>query len=265
MDKNWPIVRIADVFQHRQQMIEVVAIDWSDIINTELFEQRSARPEIPREFLGLAGPVINKLRQVAPELLCCFAHGPVGAAGYEARQISRQGAGWRRNRHIIVVKNDDEARMHRASIVHRFIGHAGGHRTIADDGDDVGPLARQRVGHRHAKPGGNRSGRMRRAERIVFAFGAFGEAGQAATPAQGSDPVAPAGEYLMGIGLVADVPNYPVIRRIENIMQGNRELDHAQSRAEMTARYGDRVDRLSAQFVGDLSEISFVQAPQIGG
>jgi len=63
-----------------------------------------------------------------------------------------------------------------------------------------------------------------RAKRIVFALGAFGEAGQTA-PGVRSYPVAPSGQYLMRIGLVADVPNQPVVRCIENIMQGNRELD----------------------------------------
>ena len=33
--------------------------------------------------------------------------------------------------------------------------------------------------------------------------------------------------------MVANVPNQPVVRRIENIMQGNRKLDHAKARAEM--------------------------------
>ena len=69
----------------------------------------------------------------------------------------------------------------------------------------------------------------------------------------------------MRIGLVADIPNQPVVRRIENIMQGNRELDHAESRPEMAARHRDRVDRLATQFVGHLGEIAFIQAPQIGG
>ena len=155
--------------------------------------------------------------------------------------------------------------MHGTRIVHRFVGHAGRHRAIADHCDDIGALAGKCVGDRHAEPGRYRSRGMRRAKRIEFTLGAFGEAGQAATPAQSPDPVAPSGQYLMRIGLMANVPNQPVVRRIENIMQGNRELDHAQSRAEMAARHRDRVDRLAAQFVRDLGEIAFIQAPQIGG
>ena len=117
--------------------------------------------------------------------------------------------------------------MHRAGIVHRLIGHAGGHRAIADHRDDIGSLAGERIGHRHAEAGRNRRGGMRRAKRIVFALGALGEAGQAAASAQGPDSVAPSGQDLVRIGLVADVPDQPVARRIEDIMQGNRQLDDA--------------------------------------
>ncbi len=104
---------------------------------------------------------------------------------------------------------------------------------------------------------------MRGAKRIVFALGALGEPRQAAAPAQGPDPVAPPGENLVRIGLVANVPNQPVVRRIENIMKGNRKLDNAKPRAEMAARHRDRIDRLGAQFVRDLGEIGLLQAPQI--
>ncbi len=94
---------------------------------------------------------------------------------------------------------------------------------------------------------------MGRAERVVFALGALGEARQAAALAQGADAVAPAGEDLVRIGLVADVPDQAVVRRVEHVVQGHGQLDHAQPGAEMAA--GDRhgVDGLLAQFVGQLA------------
>ncbi len=123
-------------------MVEIVTVDRSDIINAKLLEQRSAGPEVAGEFLGFAGPVIDEFGQMAAELLRRFAHGAVGAAGDEPREVSGQGAGRRRDRHIIVVKNDDQPRMHGAGIVHRLVSHAGGHRAIPDYGDDVGFLGR---------------------------------------------------------------------------------------------------------------------------
>ena len=100
---------------------------------------------------------------------------------------------------------------------------------------------------------------MRGAERIVFALGALGEAGQAAALAQRADAVAPAGEDLVRIGLVADVPDQPIIRRVEDIMQRNRQLDHAEPGAEVTAGDRDSVDRLLPQFVGKLAQLAFLE------
>ena len=85
---------------------------------------------------------------------------------------------------------------------------------------------------------------MRRAERVVFALGALGEARQAAALAQRADAVAPAGQDLVRIGLVADVPDQPVARRVEHVMQRHGQLDHAETGAQMAAGHRDRVDRL---------------------
>jgi hypothetical protein len=71
----------------------------------------------------------------------------------------------------------------------------------------------------HAEAGGDRGRGMRGAERVVFALGALGEAGEAARLAQRADAVAPAGQDLVRIGLVADVPDQPVVRRVEDMVQ----------------------------------------------
>ena len=92
------------------------------------------------------------------------------------------------------------------------------------------------------------------AERVVFAFGALGEAGQPAALAQRADAVAPAGQDLVRIGLVADVPDELVARRVEHVVQRDRQLDHAEAGAEMAAGDRDRVDGLLAQLVRKLAQ-----------
>ena len=51
----------------------------------------------------------------------------------------------------------------------------------------------------------------------------------------GADAIAPPGQDLVRIGLMADVPDQPVARRIEHRVEGNRQLDHAERGAEMAA------------------------------
>ena len=101
------------------------------------------------------------------------------------------------------------------------------------------------------------------AERVVFALGALGEAGEAAALAQRADAVAAAGEDLVRIGLVADVPDQAVARRVEHVVQRDRQLDHAQAGAEVTAGDRHRVDGLLAQLVGELPQLLAFQAPQV--
>ena len=105
---------------------------------------------------------------------------------------------------------------------------------------------------------------MRRPERVVVALGTAGEARQAAALAQRAHAIAPPGQDLVGIGLVADIPDQPVFRRLEHGVDGDRQLDHAKRGAEMAAGHGNRVDGLGAQFVGKLLELRGRQIAQIG-
>ena len=102
------------------------------------------------------------------------------------------------------------------------------------------------------------------AERVVFALGALGEAGEPAALAQRADAVAAAGEDLVRIGLMADVPDQPVARRVEHVVQRHRQFDDAEAGAEMAAGHRDRADRLGAQFVGELAQVACRQGAQIG-
>ena len=68
---------------------------------------------------------------------------------------------------------------------------------------------------------------MRRTERIVFALGAPGEAREPVLGAQGADAFAAAGDDLVRICLVADVPDQAVVRRVEDVMQRDGEFDDA--------------------------------------
>ena len=106
---------------------------------------------------------------------------------------------------------------------------------------------------------------MRGAERVVFALAALGEAGQSAALAQGADAVAAAGQDLVRIGLVADVPDQPVARGVEHVVQGNGQLDDAEAGAEMAACHRHGVDGFLAQFVDDLGQVGFREAPQVLG
>ena len=105
---------------------------------------------------------------------------------------------------------------------------------------------------------------MGRPEAVKIAFTPFGKAIESVALPDFPDFVAAAGEDLVGVGLVADVPNDPVFRRLEDIVQGNRKLDNAKPRAEMPACRCRRINGFRPQFGSHLGKIALRQFTQIG-
>ena len=101
---------------------------------------------------------------------------------------------------------------------------------------------------------------MRGAEGVVLALAALGEAGKPAGLAQGTDAVAAPCEDLVRIGLVTHVPDQPISRGVEQIVEGDCQLDDAEPGAEMAPGNRDGIDRLLAQFGSELWEIGFGQS-----
>ena len=83
---------------------------------------------------------------------------------------------------------------------------------------------------------------------------------EAAVLADGVELVAAAGEHLVRVGLVADVPEDLVARRVEQRVERDGDLAGAEVRAEVAADLADRVDDLLADLLGDLLELVVVEA-----
>ncbi len=263
VDEDRPLLGVAHVLQHGQEMVEVVSVDRADVVEPQLLEQGAAGEKAARVFLGANRLVIEELRQVLGELLPDLAQVPVGAARDEAGEIRRHGADRRRDRHVVVVEDDDQARMHGARVVHGLVGHAGRHGPVADDAHDIVIAAGKVARHRHPEPGRDRGRRVGRSERIVFALGALGEAREAAAHAKRPDAVAPACEDFVRIRLMPDIPNDAVARRVEHVVERHRQLDDAQTRAKMAPGERDGVDRLGAQFLCELRELILRQTAEV--
>ena len=246
------VVGVAQVAQHRHQVVHIVPVDRTDIVEAQLFEQRAAAQQATREFVGPLRSALERARKAARHLRHQLADRQERPRRDQARQIGAHGAHRRCNRHVVVVQHHDEIGPAGPRIVHRLIGHPGAHRTVTDDGDHMPALTLQLPRHRHSKPGGDRGRGMRRAEGVVLAFGAAGEAREAAALAQGAHPAAPPGQDLVRISLMTDVPDQPVVRCLEYRVDRNRQLNHAERGAEMAARHGNGVDRLGAQFRSEL-------------
>ena len=77
--------------------------------------------------------------------------------------------------------------------------------------------------------------------------------------------VAAAGEDLVRVGLVADVPEDLVAGRVEQAVQGDGQLAGAEVGAEVAADLADRVDDVGAHLLRDLLQLLVVELVQVGG
>ena len=77
------------------------------------------------------------------------------------------------------------------------------------------------------------------------------------------EPVAPAGEHLVRIRLVADVPDQSIARRVVDVVQRDGQLDRAETGREMAAHLADGLDEKLAQFVRQRFELRRGKTPQV--
>ena len=197
--------------QRMQQLRQVVTVDRAEIMEVEFLEQRGrhehafqvffpALEEAPEKTLGLEVP------------LGAFAHRIQASARHQAREHFRQRADVLADRHLIVVEDHQHVGIDVAAVMQRFVGHAAGQTTVADDRDDLARIAFALRSQRHAQRSGNRSRGMADAKRVVRGFVALREWGEAVLFLDRLDAIATAGEDLVRIALVADIPHQPVIR-----------------------------------------------------
>ena len=75
-------------------------------------------------------------------------------------------------------------------------------------------------------------------EGVVFALPGLGEAGEAAELPQGVKQSLPAGEGLVDVALVPHVEHQPVLRCVEDPVDGHRQLHRSQVGGQMAAGFG---------------------------
>jgi hypothetical protein len=157
-------------------------------------------------------------------------------------RILVQRADRRRDRHVVVVEDDQHVGIGNAGIVQRLEGHAGRHGAVADDGTTL-----------RSSPFCLAASAMPSAAEIEVdewptpkvSYSLSLRLGKPETPpvhAQRSHASRRPVRYLVRIALVADVPDQPVFRRVEDVVQGDGQLDGAEIGRQVAAGLRDRFD-----------------------
>ena len=74
-------------------------------------------------------------------------------------------------------------------------------------------------------------------EGVMLALPWLGKAGEPAELPQSGKQLPPSGKGLVDVALVAHVEHQTVLRRVEHPVDGHRQLDRAEVRGQMPARF----------------------------
>src|SRR5262249_35145307 len=152
-----------------------------------------------------------------------------------------------RNGHVVVVEHDEQIGRQRSGVVQGLERQAGRDRAIADHGHHAAALTSLRGRHGHAERSADRGARMTDTERVVLALCARRKGCKPTGLLDRVKLLASPREHLVWISLVAYIPDKPVVRRVEHIMQGYRQFDSAETGGEMPTTGTDALDEKVAQ------------------
>ena len=165
--------QLLDVPQRGDERLDVVAVDGSDVIEPHFLEQRAGQHHA-LQMLFRAARKLPDGRHLPQHLLAALAQMRIHAPGQCAGEIIRQSAHVLRNRHVVVVQDDQEIRRQRAGMIERLERHARGQRAVADDRDRASILAALGGRDGHAERRADRGARVAHAEGVVFALARVG-------------------------------------------------------------------------------------------
>ena len=176
--------------------------------------------------------------------------------GDELVQVAGDGADVLGDAPLVVVEDADEPLGGVGDVVQRLEGNAVGQGRVAEDATTFSSLPRWSRAGADAQRGGKRRAGVGRAVAIVLALGAQGKPAQAAGAADGVKAVLAAGQQLVDVDLVADVPDELVLGRVEDVMQRDGQLHHAEVRAQVPAVLGQDGDQFLPDFLGQTAAVA---------
>ena len=146
-----------------------MTVDRANVVKAQFFEQRAGQEHAFHMFFP-AAHVAAQSRRLVQYALATLAHPGIERSRQDARQVVMHGTAITRDRHLVVVQNDQQVAVGITGIVECLVSHAGRHGAIANNGNGLASLAFHSGHHRHAQCGTDRSARMTGAKTVVFTF-----------------------------------------------------------------------------------------------
>jgi hypothetical protein len=88
-------------------------------------------------------------------------------------------------------------------------------------------------------------------EHVVLALDPAQEAARAVCLLDPSKRIAASREHLVGIRLVTDIPDQPIARRVEHVVQSDRQLDAPEASGKVPPDLRGNIDQKCTELVHD--------------
>ena len=246
----------------------VVAVDGAEVLQPQVLEQHLGLQDVLEALLDAVQRPVHRRpdhRSAGQRGLDVVEHVLVPLADADRRQVLGQAADRRLVGPAIVVDHDDQPGvLGHGDVVQRLPGHPAGQRTVPDDRDDrtVG-LAAQLVRFGQPIGVGQARRRVRVLDDVVIGLGPARVPGHAAPLPQGPELRLAPGQELVHVGLVTGVEDDAVLRRAEDPVQRDRQLDDTKVRAEMAAGADDGLDEGVAYLTRQDGQLLLAEALQV--
>ncbi len=151
-----------------------------------------------------------------------------------------------------------------AQVVEPFVGHAAGHRAVADHRNDSTPIPG------NLERGGEAVGVAQRRtgvavlDPIMFGFRTTRISAHPACLTKFFETLFATGEKFVHVGLVAGVPQDHIPGRVEGAVQGDRQFDGPEVRSEVASGPRDRVDDEASDLLGQRLQFAARESAKIG-
>ena len=160
---------VVQTSQRIHHLFHIVSIHRTRVLETQIFKHGLRLDEALCLLLNHLRQGIQR-RRVFQHFLANFFGIGIKAATHQFVQIMVQGTNRRADGHVVVVQDDQQVAIARASIVQGLVGHASCQCAIANDRDCFAAAAHLFGGHGHAQCGRDAGGRVGGAKGVVNTF-----------------------------------------------------------------------------------------------
>ena len=188
-------------FKNFHKMFQIMPVNRAIVFKAQMFKNRTRHKQIFNAAFNAADNIYNIFAVVfmfKPAFQILFYAG-ICFCRAQLVQIIAHSADVFGDRHLIVIKHNNQLFLQIAGVVQRFISHATCHGAVADNGNHFIIFALQVTRNRHAQSSRYRSAGMPCSKCIVLAFLNFRKAGNSVILTQRFKGFAPPGNYFVNV------------------------------------------------------------------